>query len=91
MAPSFTPDGVPFERTVPFSIDISNQASGVALLIEYIPLVVTIGVTPSGDTPTGPVKPDAVGHPAIYWPRGWSSYHSFTPGAGPVLPDLASR
>jgi hypothetical protein len=31
---------------------------------------VTIGVTPSGDTPTGPVKPDTVGHPAIFWPRG---------------------
>jgi hypothetical protein len=68
----FTPDGVPFERTVPFELDISNRASGVAALpIEYMPLVVTVGASPSGTLPDGTlVAPDTDGHAAIWWPRG---------------------
>jgi hypothetical protein len=40
----FAPDGTPFERVVPFALDINNVASGVsALPIDYIPPVVTVG------------------------------------------------
>lgn len=68
----FTPEGVPFERIVPFALDISNRASGVtALPIEYVPPVVTVGGSPSGTLPDGTlVAPDADGHAAIWWPRG---------------------
>lgn len=68
----FSPSGDPFEEVVPFTLDITNSASGVAALpIEYVPPVVTVGGSPSGDVPgSGPVEPDAVGSAAIYWPRG---------------------
>ena len=68
----FTPDGVPFEDVVPFTLDISNQASGVAALpIEYLPPVVVPGGSPSGSLPDGQtVVADAAGHAQIYWPRG---------------------
>ena len=68
----FTPDGVPLERTVPFELDISNRASGVAALpIEYVPPVVTVGASPSGTLPDGTVvAPDVSGHTALWWPRG---------------------
>ena len=68
----FAPDGTPFERVVPFALDISNRASGVAALpIEYLPPVVTVGGSPSGTLPGGPPIPaDTVGHAAIWWPRG---------------------
>ena len=68
----FTPDGVPYEEVVPFELDISNQASGVAALpIEYVPPVVVPGGSPSGTMPDGqPVVADATGHAQFYWPRG---------------------
>ncbi len=68
----FTPDGAPAEQTVPFALDISNRASGVsALPIEYVAPVVTVGGSPSGTLPDGTlVPPDAVGHAALWWPRG---------------------
>ncbi len=68
----FTPDGTPFEEIVPFSLDISNRASGVsALPIEYVPPVASAGGSPSGTLPGGlVVAPDVNGHAALYWPRG---------------------
>jgi hypothetical protein len=68
----FTPDGTPFEDVVPFSLDISNRASGVsALPIEYLPPVVSPGGSPSGTLPGGQaIAADAAGHAQIYWPRG---------------------
>jgi hypothetical protein len=68
----FTPDGTPFEDVVPFSIDISNRASGVsALPIEYLPPFVSPGGSPSGALPGGEaIAADAAGHAQIYWPRG---------------------
>ena len=68
----FTPDGTPYERVVPFSLDISNQArGGSALPIEYVLPVVSVGGSPSGTLPDGLiVAPDAAGHAAIWWPRG---------------------
>lgn len=68
----FTPEGVPYEEVVPFELDISNRASGVAALpIEYVPPVVVAGGSPSGSMPDGqPVAADAAGHAQIYWPRG---------------------
>jgi hypothetical protein len=68
----FTPAGVPYEEVVPFALDISNRASGVAALpIEYVPPVVTVGASPSGTLPDGTaVAPDDDGHAALWWPRG---------------------
>jgi hypothetical protein len=68
----FTPDGTPFEDVVPFSLDISNRASGVsALPSEYLPPVVSPGGSPSGTLPGGQaIAADAAGHAQIYWPRG---------------------
>lgn len=68
----FTPGGTPFEDVVPFSLDISNRASGVsALPIEYLPPVVSPGGSPSGTLPGGQaITADAAGHAQIYWPRG---------------------
>jgi len=68
----FTPDGVPYEQVVPFQLDISNRASGVAALpIEYVPPVVVPGGSPSGTMPDGQVvTADAAGHAAFFWPRG---------------------
>lgn len=66
------PDGTPFETTVPFSVDITNSASGVTgLPIEYVPPVVTVGGSPSGTLPDGTaVAADTAVHTAIFWPRG---------------------
>ena len=68
----FTPAGVPIERVIPFSVDISNRASGIsALPIEYVPPVVEVGASPSGVLADGRlVEPDPDGHAAIWWPRG---------------------
>ena len=68
----FTPDGTPYEEVVPFSLDISNAASGVsALPIEYVPPVVVPGGSPSGALPDGEiVAADAAGHARFFWPRG---------------------
>lgn len=68
----FTPDGVPFEEVVPFELDISNRASGVAALpIEYVPPVVVPGGSPSGTMPGGQaVAADTTGHAEFFWPRG---------------------
>lgn len=68
----FTPAGDPYEEVVPFALDISNRASGVAALpIEYVPPVVTVGASPSGSLPDGSVvAPDDDGHTALWWPRG---------------------
>ncbi len=68
----FTPEGVPYEEVVPFQLDISNRASGVAALpIEYVPPTVVPGGSPSGTAPDGQaIAADAAGHAAIYWPRG---------------------
>src|SRR5439155_1386548 len=67
----FTPDGTPYEQVVPFALTISNQATGTALPIEYVPPLVVPGGSPSG-TPADAtvVAPDAAGHAAIWWPRG---------------------
>jgi hypothetical protein len=68
----FAPSGIPFEQIVPFSIDISNSASGIAgLPIDYIPPVVTVGGSPSGALPNGVAVPaDVAGHAELWWPRG---------------------
>jgi hypothetical protein len=68
----FAPNGQPFERIVPFSIDITNSAAGIAgLPITYVPPVVTVGGSPSGTLPSGvAVPPDLAGHAALSWPRG---------------------
>jgi hypothetical protein len=68
----FTPEGVPYEAVVPFELDISNRATGVAALpIEYIPPVVVPGGSPSGTMPDGqPVDADTAGHAQFFWPRG---------------------
>ena len=68
----FTPAGAPIEQVIPFSLDISNAASGIsALPVEYVPPVVEVGGSPSGVQPDGRlVEPDAAGHAAIWWPRG---------------------
>ena len=68
----FTPDGVPYEQVVPFELDISNRATGVAALpIDYVPPVVVPGGSPSGTMPGGQtITADAAGHAEIFWPRG---------------------
>jgi hypothetical protein len=68
----FAPNGTPFEQVVPFTLDISNVASGVsALPIDYLPPVVTVGGSPSGTLPNGvPVAADVAGHADLWWPRG---------------------
>lgn len=68
----FTPAGAPIEQVVPFSVDISNIATGIsALPIEYVPPVVTVGASPSGTLPDGTVvTPDDEGHASLWWPRG---------------------
>ena len=68
----FAPDGTPSEEVVPFSLEISNQASGVAALpIEYVLPVVSVGASPSGTLPDGSiVEADAAGHARLWWPRG---------------------
>jgi hypothetical protein len=68
----FAPNAQPAERIVPFSIDITNSAAGIAgLPIDYVPPVVTVGGSPSGTLPNGvAVPPDVTGHAALWWPRG---------------------
>lgn len=68
----FAPNGVPFEQVVPFTIDVTNSAVGIAgLPIDYVPPVVTVGGSPSGTLPDGTVvPPDVAGHAALWWPRG---------------------
>jgi hypothetical protein len=68
----FTPAGVPIEQVVPFTVDISNRATGIsALPVEYVPPAVEVGGSPSGVLADGRlVEPDATGHAAIWWPRG---------------------
>jgi hypothetical protein len=68
----FTPAGAPVEQVIPFTVDISNRASGIsALPIEYVPPIVTVGATPSGTLPDGDVvDPDDEGHASLWWPRG---------------------
>jgi len=68
----FTPAGTPFEDSVPFVLDLTNAATGIAgLPIEYVPPVVTVGGSPSGSLPDGTTATaDATGHTAIFWPRG---------------------
>jgi len=67
----FAPDGTPFEQLVPFSINISNQASGIGAPIQYVPPVVRVTGSPSGTLPDGTIIPaDAAGHTQCYWPRG---------------------
>jgi hypothetical protein len=67
----FAPDGTIFEQLVPFSIDITNSASGSTAPIEYILPIVTVAGSPSGTLPDGTlIPPDAVGHAQLYWPRG---------------------
>jgi hypothetical protein len=68
----FSPADVPYEAVVPFSIDITNGASGISgLPIDYVPPVVVAGGSPSGTMPGGqPIAADAAGHAHIYWPRG---------------------
>jgi hypothetical protein len=67
----FAPDGTLFEQLIPFSINISNQASGIGAPIQYVPPVVTVAASPSGTLPDGTIIPaDAAGHAQLYWPRG---------------------
>jgi hypothetical protein len=68
----FTPAGAPIEQVIPFTVDISNRATGIsALPVEYVPPVVEVGGSPSGLLADGRlVEPDAEGHAAIWWPRG---------------------
>ena len=68
----FTPAGAPIEEVIPFTVDISNRATGIsALPIEYVPPVVEVGASPSGTLADGRVvDPDAEGHAAVWWPRG---------------------
>lgn len=68
----FAPAGAPIERVIPFTVDISNRASGIsALPVEYVPPVVEVGASPSGVLADGRlVEPDADGHAAIWWARG---------------------
>jgi len=67
----FAPDGTPFEQLIPFSVNISNQASGIGAPVQYIPPVVTVAASPSGTLPDGMTIPaDAAGHTQFYWPRG---------------------
>ena len=68
----FTAAGAPVERVIPFTVDISNRATGIsALPVEYVPPVVEVGASPSGLLADGRlVEPDADGHGAIWWPRG---------------------
>jgi hypothetical protein len=67
----FAPDGTPFEQLIPFSVNISNQASGVGAPIQYVPPVVRVTGSPSGTLPDGTIIPaDAAGHTQFYWPRG---------------------
>lgn len=68
----FTPDGAPYEQLAPFELDISNSASGLSnAAVQYEPPIVVVGASPSGRLPDGTnVAPDAVGHDAIWWPRG---------------------
>ena len=68
----FAPDGTPYETTAPWTVDVTNAASGVSgLPIEYLPPVATVGGSPSGALPgAAGVPPDAAGHAALYWPRG---------------------
>lgn len=71
----FSPAGVPIERVIPFTVDISNRAPGIsALPIEYVAPVVEVGASPSGTLADGTiVPPDADGHAALWWPRGLPS------------------
>ena len=67
----FAPDGTPFEQLIPFSINISNQASGIGAPVQYVPPVVTVAASPSGTLPGGTIIPaDADGQTQLYWPRG---------------------
>jgi hypothetical protein len=68
----FSPAGAPIEQVIPFTVDISNRATGIsALPIEYVPPVVEVGGSPSGIRPDGTViDPDIDGHTAMWWPRG---------------------
>ena len=67
----FAPDGTPFEQLIPFSINISNQASGIGSPIQYAPPVVRVTGSPSGTLPGGTIIPaDATGQTQLYWPRG---------------------
>lgn len=68
----FAPDGTPFERVVPFALDISNRAAGnAALPIDYSLPVVSVGASPSGSLPNGVAVPaDVAGHADLWWPRG---------------------
>jgi hypothetical protein len=67
----FAPDGTPFEQLVPFSINISNQASGIGAPIQYVPPVVRVTGSPSGTLPDGTIIPaNAAEHTQFYWPRG---------------------
>lgn len=71
----FSPAGVPIERVIAFTVDISNRAPGIsALPIEYVAPVVEVGASPSGTLADGTiVPPDADGHAALWWPRGLPS------------------
>ena len=70
----FSAAGAPIERVIPFTVDITNRATGIsALPVEYVPPVVTVGASPSGMLPDGTlVAPDDEGHARLSWPRGLS-------------------
>ena len=66
------PDGTPYESTVGWALDITNQASGVSgLPIEYVRPVASAAASPSGSLPDGTTAaPDPDGLTEIWWPRG---------------------
>lgn len=68
----FAPDGTPYESTVGWSLDITNEASGVSgLPIEYVRPVASAAASPSGTLPDGTTAaPDPDGLTEIWWPRG---------------------
>ena len=68
----FAPSGVPVERVIAWTLDITNSATGIsALPIEYLLPVVEVGASPSGVLADGSVlAPPPDGLAAMWWPRG---------------------
>ncbi|MBA2644540.1 MAG: hypothetical protein H0U80_03760 [Solirubrobacterales bacterium] len=68
----FAPGGVPVERVIAWTLDITNSATGIsALPIEYLLPVVEVGASPSGVLADGSLlAPPPDGLAALWWPRG---------------------
>ena len=74
------PAGTPFEDSVPFALDLTNAATGIAgLPIEYVAPVVTVAGSPSGTLPDGttaalPVCPHSNPHRGSFTSSGWTGH-----------------